>query len=76
MKKALLGESHQLVDDLRAAIEALANLQRQQGQPPEKMVAMLKGMVAEADGERLEAYLARSLIADVVRWGIDAYYAA
>lgn len=72
----LLGRSISVRDRLRDTVAALATLERTKGVPPEKMLMLLKGIVLDAEGEKLDAADARSLMDDVVRWGIQAYYAA
>ena len=72
----LLGQSISVRDRLRDTVAALATLERTKGVPPEKMLMLLKGIVLDAEGEKLDAADARSLMDDVVRWGIEAYYAA
>lgn len=72
----LVGRSREIQDRLRDTVEAIALLERAKGVPPEKMLMLLKGIVIEAECEKLDDAEARSLMADVVRWGIEAYYAA
>lgn len=71
----LVGESERIIAGLRDAVTAFAQAERGKGEPPEKVVAFLKKLTVDA-GESLEASEARSLVDDVVRWGIEAYYAA
>lgn len=72
----LVGRSLTVRDRLRDTVSALASLERAKGVPPEKMLMLLKGIVIDAEAEKLDAAEARSLMDDVVRWGIEAYYAA
>lgn len=71
----MLGEAR-IIDGLRDAIAALARSERTKGEPPEKVILLLKRLTVQAGGEQLEPPDARMLVEDVVRWGIDAYYAA
>ena len=72
----LIGDEILLRDKLRDTVAAIAGLERSKGVPPEKVLMLLKGLVIDADAERLDAGEVRSLTNDVVRWGIEAYYAA
>ena len=72
----LVGQSVTIRDRLRETVTALACLERTKGVPPEKMLMLLKAIVVDAEAERLDPTDARSLMDDVVRWGIEAYYAA
>lgn len=72
----LVGKSVAIRDRLRDTVVALATLERAKGVPPEKMLTLLKGIVIDAEADKLDAADARSLMDDVVRWGIEAYYAA
>ena len=72
----LIGDEMLLRDKLRDTVAAIAGLERARGVPPEKVLMLLKGLVIDADAERLDAGDVRSLTNDVVRWGIEAYYAA
>jgi len=71
----LLGEAS-IIDSLRDAVGALARSERMKGEPPERVILLLKRLTVQAGGEQLEAPDGRMLVEDVVRWGIDAYYAA
>jgi hypothetical protein len=73
---SLIGESMVIRDRLHDTVSALAGLERAKGVPPEKVLMLLKGLIIDADAEKLDAVDARSLTDDVVRWGIEAYYAA
>jgi len=73
---SLIGDQQVLRDKLRDTVAAIAGLERAKGMPPEKVLMLLKGLVLDADAEKLDAGAARSLTDDVVRWGIEAYYAA
>lgn len=72
----LIGESQRLRDELREAVVAVAQFERTNGGSPEHMLVVLKALVFEADGRRLEGRDTQLLLDDVVHWGIEAYYAA
>ena|SRR5581483_3827954 len=72
----LVGRSVVIRDRLRDSVAALAASEHAKGVPPEKMLIELKNMVLEVEDDRLDVALVRSLMDDVVRWGIEAYYAA
>lgn len=72
----LVGESRLVVDRLRQVITTVAVSERVNGAPPERVIALLKRLVGEADTKRIDSQLARSLTEDIVRWGIEGYYAA
>jgi len=73
---SLIGDEQMLADKLRDTVSAIAGLERAKGVPPEKVLMLLKGLVIDADAEKLDAPEARSLTNDIVKWGIEAYYAA
>ena len=73
---SLIGDEQVLRDKLRDTVAAIAGLERAKGVPPEKVLMLLKGLVIDADAEKLDVGEVRSLTNDVVRWGIEAYYAA
>lgn len=73
---ALVGDEQILRDKLRDTVAAIAGLERAKGVPPEKVLMLLKGLVIDADADTLDVGEARALTNDVVRWGIEAYYAA
>lgn len=72
----LVDESRSLRSQLRDAISELARYERRRDTPPEKVVTLLKRLVLDAEAERLRNGDAQSLIDEVVRWGIEAYYGA
>lgn len=72
---SLIGDSMVIRDRLREAVTAIAGLERAKGAPPEKVLKLLKELVV-ADADQLDVGDARSLTDDIVRWGIEAYYAA
>jgi hypothetical protein len=72
----LKGDSAMLRVQLRELTGALARSERAHGAPPERVLILLKGIVQEAGSGDLPDAVAYSLQADVVRWGIEGYYAA
>jgi phage terminase large subunit-like protein len=72
----LIGESATMRDRLQDTVSALAGIERAKGVSPEKMLVLLKELIVDADRDKLSAMDARSLMDDVVRWGIEGYYAA
>jgi hypothetical protein len=70
------GQSVRVRDELHDKVAALARSQRADGVPPERMVTLLKDLIHDAHADALEWNDARALNDDVVRWGIEAYYAA
>lgn len=73
---AVVGDGQLLADKLRDTVAAIAGMERAKGVPPEKVLMLLKGLVMDAEAEKLDVGEARALTSDVVRWGIEAYYAA
>ena len=71
----LMGESQIMADQLHTVVDRIVTAERDNGARPEQVLMLLKGMVADAKAEKLGAD-ARSLVEDVVRWGIESYYAA
>jgi hypothetical protein len=81
--EALVGVSAELVRaslalraELRASITAYVRHLRADGVPAERMVVLVKTTVRDAVPPELDAFEARELMEDVVRWSIDAYYQA
>jgi hypothetical protein len=71
--KQLRSEHTPLWEELERTIVYVAQGERFLGQPPEHMLVLLKQLVDESG---LDRDLSREIEADVLRWGIDAYYAA
>lgn len=65
-----------LAQELERSAKAVAREERVAGSPPEHMLVLLKDIVAKAAPYSLDPRFHRELEADVVRWGIEAYYAA
>ena len=62
--------------EARAAVTAYVGRLRAQGVPPQGVVVALKAAARDALPPDLETLDQRTLIEDVVRWSIAAYYAA
>jgi hypothetical protein len=62
-----------LWQELERTIVYVAQGERFSGKPPEHMLVLLKQLVDESGMDR---DLRREIETDVLRWGIDAYYAA
>jgi hypothetical protein len=62
-----------LWQELERTIAYMAQGERFAGRPPEHMLVALKELV---DQSGLDRDLVREIEPDVLRWGIDAYYAA
>lgn len=62
-----------LWNELRARIESLAREERAAGRAPERMLVLLKELIDTAGFDRP---LRSEIEPDVMRWGIDAFYAA
>lgn len=62
--------------ELQASIQAFGRLERSSGSPPEHTVIALKSLFEDARAAGLSAEAAVVVERDMVRWGIDAYYAA
>jgi hypothetical protein len=62
-----------LWQELQRTIVYVAQGERHAGEPPEHMLVLLKELVDESG---LDRDLSREIEADILRWGIDAYYAA
>src|SRR5215469_18520366 len=71
--KRLQSEHVALWADLQRTIAGVALQERVAGRKPEQMLVLLKEIV---DGSGLDIGLKREIEPDVMRWGIDAYYAA
>ena len=70
----LIGESRLVADRLREAIATFAACERDNGAPPERVIRLVKGIIGDARTDKLDPNDARSLLDDVVRWAIEAYY--
>jgi hypothetical protein len=62
--------------ELRASVTAYVRHLRDDGVPPERMLVLVKTAMRESTPSELDSQEARTLLEDVVRWSVDAYYAA
>ena len=62
--------------ELRASVTAYVHHLRADGIPPERMLVLVKATLRESTPPELDAVEARTLMEDVVRWSVDAYYDA
>jgi hypothetical protein len=69
-----LRESHGLRAELRAAVTAYVRHLRREGEPPQRMLVLVKDAVGDSLPTQLDQTDRRALLADVVRWSIAAYY--
>ena len=61
--------------ELREAVRAYVRDLRDEGQPPQRMLVLVKSAVRDSTPLRTEPLEARQeLTADVVRWSVEAYY--
>jgi hypothetical protein len=72
----LVRASQSLREQLRASVGAYARRLRTDGVPSERMLVLVKSAVRDATPRELDAIEARELMDEVVRWSIEAYYAA
>lgn len=59
---------------LRAAVAAVAIAAREEQIPPERLIILLKGLVADPAVRHVSYWWLRVLTDRFVRWGIEAYY--
>lgn len=71
----ILQEAAALRDELRAGVIAYAREMHDEGVPPEQMLVEIKTAMREILPVELDVTASRELMADAVRWSIDAYYA-
>jgi hypothetical protein len=62
--------------ELRASVTAYVRRLRADGEPPQRMLVLVKETLADAFPSELDPTERRVLQADVIRWSIDAYYQA
>jgi hypothetical protein len=72
----LLQQSQALRAQLRASITAYVRRLHDDGVPPQRMLILVKDAIREAVPQELPLDDSRALIDEVVRWSIDAFYAA
>ncbi|WP_284351220.1 hypothetical protein [Roseisolibacter agri] len=69
-------QSQALRAELRASVTALVQHLHDDGEPPQRMLVLVKSTVAAALPPECDPSERRALMEDVVRWSIDAYYPA
>ena len=81
--RVLLDDSSRIIQgasvartEAKAAVTALVVRLRTEGLPPQRVLIVLKDAARDAAPPELELIDQRSLVEDVVRWSIAAYYAA
>jgi hypothetical protein len=67
--------SQALRAQMRDSVTAYAHHLRDSGEPSERMVVLVKSAMVEAIPRDMDVLEARAVMADAVRWGIEAYYA-
>ena len=72
----VLQESLAIRAQLRASVTAYVRHLKDDGIPSERVVVLVKTAVRDAAPPELDAWDARDLMEDVVRWSIEAYYHA
>jgi hypothetical protein len=72
----IMDASAALRDQLRAAVTAYVRDLRDDGLPSERVVVLVKSAIREATPPELDPSEARQLMADAVRWTVEAYYEA
>jgi hypothetical protein len=72
----MVQESDALRAQLRASVAAYARRLKAEGQPPERMLVLVKTAVRDAVPPEFDAVEVRELLEDVVRWSVEAYYDA
>jgi hypothetical protein len=70
-----LYEDGSLRETVREAVVEFVRAERAAGTSPERVVVLLKKAAADAYYRATGSSDARALREDIVRWGIDAYYA-
>jgi hypothetical protein len=66
--------SQALRAQMRASVTAYARHLRASGEPSERVVVLVKSAFAEAMPPELDVLEVRAVMADAVRWSIEAYY--
>ncbi|MDF1504413.1 hypothetical protein [Roseisolibacter sp. H3M3-2] len=81
--EALAGASQRSIEaslalraQLRASITAYVHRLRAEGEPPQRMLVLVKTAMREGTPPELDVFEARELMSDAVRWSIVAYYQA
>jgi hypothetical protein len=70
----LCAQAARLSESLRESVAAYVSMLRQADVPPERAIVMVKGAMCESDP--LPDKHQRHVVEEVVRWAVDAYYAA
>lgn len=70
----LLAMTQALRDQLRDSVATYTTVLRGDRVLPERVIVLMKSAVGESDALRDQYH--RALVEDVVRWAVDAYYAA
>ena len=73
--RELLDVSRELREQLRHIVTSYVSILRLEGTPPERVIVQVKTAV-EACELSLDAKRRRQVMEEVVRWAVDAYYAA
>ena len=73
--RELLDVSRELREQLRHVVTSYVSILRLDGTPPERVILQVKTAV-ESCNLSLDARRQRHLMDEVVRWAVDAYYAA
>jgi len=73
--RGLLDVSRAMREQLRHVVTSYVSILRLEGTPPERVIVQVKTAV-EACDLSLDAKRRRQVMEEVVRWAVDAYYAA
>ena len=73
--RELVAASRDLREQLRHVVTSYVSLLRLDGTPPERVIVQVKTAV-ESSALPLEPSRRRQVMEEVVRWAVDAYYAA
>jgi len=73
--RELLAASRDLREQLRHVVTSYVSMLRLDGTPPERVIVQVKTAM-ESCALQLDARRRRQVMEEVVRWAVDAYYAA
>lgn len=73
--REMLAASDELRAHLRTVVSSYVSLLRRDGVPPERMLVLVKNAVESAHAD-LDARGRRAIMDEMVRWAVDAYFAA
>ena len=73
--RELLEVSRELREQLRHVVASYVSILRLDGTPPERVIVQVKTAV-DSCYQSLDAKRRRQVMEEVVRWAVDAYYAA